>query len=51
VTPMFLLRNVALLSYSPEELLAMGRQKSYRAVTFEAFEGSPKTMTSLRRHD
>ena len=34
----FFLRNVALLPYSPEELLAMGRQEWDRAVTFEALE-------------
>jgi hypothetical protein len=34
----FFLRNVALLPYSPEQLLAMGRQEWDRAVTFEAFE-------------
>ncbi len=34
----FFLKNVALLPYSPEELLAMGRQEWDRAVSFEAFE-------------
>jgi uncharacterized protein (DUF885 family) len=34
----FFLRNVALLPYSPEELLAMGRQEWDRAVAFETFE-------------
>ena len=34
----FFLKNVALLPYSPEELLAMGRQEWNRAVAFEAFE-------------
>jgi uncharacterized protein (DUF885 family) len=34
----FFLKNVALIPYSPEELLAMGRQEWDRAVTFEAFE-------------
>ncbi|HWN64875.1 MAG TPA: DUF885 domain-containing protein [Candidatus Binatus sp.] len=34
----FFLKNVALIPYSPEELLAMGRQESNRAVAFEAFE-------------
>jgi uncharacterized protein (DUF885 family) len=34
----FFLRNVALNPYSPEELLAMGRQEWDRAVAFEAFE-------------
>jgi uncharacterized protein (DUF885 family) len=32
------LRNVALMPYSPEELLAMGRQEWNRAMAFEAFE-------------
>jgi uncharacterized protein (DUF885 family) len=35
---LFFLKNVALLPYSPEELLAMGRQEWDRAVAFEAFE-------------
>ncbi len=35
---LFFLRNVALLPYSPEELLAMGRQEWNRAVAFEAYE-------------
>jgi hypothetical protein len=34
----FFLRNVALLPYSPEELLPMGRQEWDRAVAFEAYE-------------
>ena len=34
----FFLKNVALLPYSPEELLAMGHQEWNRAVAFEAFE-------------
>ena len=34
----FFLRNVALMPYSPEELLAMGRQEWSRAVAFEAYE-------------
>ncbi len=34
----FFLRNVALIPYSPEELLAMGQQELDRAVAFEAFE-------------
>ncbi len=34
----FFLKNVALMPYSPEELLAMGRQEWDRAVTFETFE-------------
>lgn len=32
------LRNVALMPFTPEELLAMGRQEWNRAVTFEAYE-------------
>src|SRR5207248_284535 len=34
----FFLKNVALIHYSPEELLAMGKQEWNRAVAFEAFE-------------
>ena len=34
----FFLQNVALMPYSPEELLAMGRQEWSRAVAFEAYE-------------
>jgi uncharacterized protein (DUF885 family) len=34
----FFLENVALMSYSPEDLLAMGRQEWNRAVAFEEFE-------------
>ena len=34
----FFLTNVALIPYSPEELLAMGRQEWDRAAAFEAFE-------------
>jgi len=34
----FFLKNVAILPYSPEELLAMGRQEWNRAVTFESYE-------------
>src|SRR5207249_3776987 len=32
------LRNVALMPFSPEELLAMGKQEWNRAVAFEAYE-------------
>src|SRR5215831_8378699 len=32
------LRNVALMPFTPEELLAMGRQECNRAVAFEAYE-------------
>jgi uncharacterized protein (DUF885 family) len=35
---LFFLQNVALMPYSPEELLAMGQQEWNRAVAFEAFE-------------
>ena len=34
----FFLKNVALLPFSPEELLAMGRQEWNRAVAFESYE-------------
>jgi uncharacterized protein (DUF885 family) len=34
----FFLENVALMPYSPEDLLAMGRQEWNRAVAFEALE-------------
>ena len=34
----FFLKNVALYPYSPEEILAMGRQEWDRAVAFEAYE-------------
>ena len=34
----FFLKNVALLPYSPEEILAMGRQEWNRAVAFESYE-------------
>src|SRR5438552_2634014 len=37
-TYVFVLKNVALLPYSPEELLAMGRQEWNRAVAFESYE-------------
>lgn len=37
-TYVFFLKNVALLHYSPEDLLAMGKQEWNRAVAFEAFE-------------
>ncbi len=35
---LFFLRNVALLPFSPEELLAMGRQEWERALSFETYE-------------
>jgi uncharacterized protein (DUF885 family) len=34
----FFLKNVALMPYSPEDLLAMGKQEWNRAVAFEVFE-------------
>ncbi len=34
----FFLKNVALVPFSPEEILAMGRQEWDRAVAFEAYE-------------
>ena len=34
----FFLKNVALMPYSPEQLLAMGQQEWNRAVAFETFE-------------
>src|SRR5262249_48863602 len=34
----FFLKNVALYPYSPEEILAMGRQEWNRAVAFETYE-------------
>jgi uncharacterized protein (DUF885 family) len=34
----FFLKNVALMPYSPDELLAMGRQEWNRAVAFEGYE-------------
>jgi Bacterial protein of unknown function (DUF885) len=35
---LFFLKNVALYPYSPEEMLAMGRQEWNRAVAFETYE-------------
>lgn len=35
---LYFLRNVALMPFTPEELLAMGRQEWERAVSFEAYE-------------
>jgi len=35
---LFFLRNVALLPYTPEELLAMSRQEWSRSVTFETYQ-------------
>ncbi|MEO7724062.1 MAG: DUF885 domain-containing protein [Chthoniobacterales bacterium] len=46
---LFFLKNVALNPYSPEELLAMGRQEWDRAVAFEAFEKNRnKTVAQLQ---
>jgi uncharacterized protein (DUF885 family) len=45
----FFLKNVALMPYSPEELLAMGKQEWNRAVAFEAFEKNRnKTVPPLK---
>jgi uncharacterized protein (DUF885 family) len=38
------LRNVALMPFTPEELLAMGRQEWNRAVAFEAYERNRNKM-------
>jgi uncharacterized protein (DUF885 family) len=35
---LFFLKNVALMPYEPEELLAMGRQEWNRAIAFEVYE-------------
>ncbi len=35
---LFFLRNVALMPFTPEEMLAMGRQEWSRAVSFETYE-------------
>jgi uncharacterized protein (DUF885 family) len=48
----FFLKNVALMPYSPEELLAMGRQEWNGAVAFEAFEKNRnKDVSPLRIAD
>jgi uncharacterized protein (DUF885 family) len=48
----FFLENVALMSYSPEDLLAMGRQEWNRAIAFEAFEKNRnKDVPPLRTAD
>jgi uncharacterized protein (DUF885 family) len=48
----FFLKNVALIPYSPEELLAMGRQEWNRAVAFEVFEKNRnKNVAPLRIAD
>ena len=47
----FFLRNVAMLPYPPEQLLAAGRQEWDRAVAFEAFEihSAPQTRREHRQ--
>jgi uncharacterized protein (DUF885 family) len=48
----FFLKNVALMPYLPEELLAMGKQEWNRAVAFEAFEKNRnKDVPSLKAAD
>src|SRR2546430_14758192 len=48
----FFLKNVALMPYSPEDLLAMGKQEWNRAVAFEAFEKNRnKNMQALKAAD
>jgi uncharacterized protein (DUF885 family) len=48
----FFLKNVALMSYSPEDLLAMGKQEWNRAAAFEAFEKNRnKDMPPLKTAD
>ncbi|HEY2102104.1 MAG TPA: DUF885 family protein [Chthoniobacterales bacterium] len=48
----FFLKNVALMPYAPEELLAMGRQEWGRAVAFEAYEKNRnKDVPSLKIAD
>lgn len=47
-TYVWFLRNVALMPYTPEELLAMGRQEYERAVAFEAYESQRnRSLTQL----
>ena len=43
----FFLRNVALMSFTPEELLAMGGQEWNRAVAFEVYEKNRNKDVSL----
>src|SRR5436305_2959269 len=43
------LRNVALMPFTPEELLAMGRQEWNRAVAFEAYEKNRDKDVPLRK--
>jgi len=48
----FFLKNVALIPYSPEDLLAMGKQEWNRAVAFEALEKNRnKSVPPLKRAD
>jgi len=48
----FFLKNVALMPYSPEDLLAMGKQEWNRAVAFEAFEKNRnKNVPALKAAD
>jgi uncharacterized protein (DUF885 family) len=48
----FFLKNVALMPYLPEELLAMGKQEWNHAVAFEAFEKNRnKDVPSLKAAD
>jgi uncharacterized protein (DUF885 family) len=48
----FFLKNVALMPYSPEDLLAMGKQEWNRAVAFEAFEKNRnKNVPTLKAAD
>ncbi|PYK16700.1 MAG: DUF885 domain-containing protein [Verrucomicrobia bacterium] len=48
----FFLKNVALMPYSPEDLLTMGRQEWNRAVAFETFEKNrDKDVPALKTAD
>jgi uncharacterized protein (DUF885 family) len=40
---LYFLRNVALMSYTPEQMLAMGRQEWERSVAFESFAQAANT--------
>jgi len=40
---MYFLRNVALMSYTPEQMLAMGRQEWERSVAFESYAQAANT--------
>ena len=40
---MYFLRNVALMSYTPEQMLAMGRQEWERSVAFESYARAANT--------